>query len=43
MLHALSRFFTLLVKRYLPDAYLFVILLTFVTYSSIYLHQIFLP
>lgn len=34
MLHALSRFFTVLVKRYLPDAYLFVILLTFVTFTA---------
>lgn len=34
MLHALSRFFTALVKRYLPDAYLFVILLTFVTFIA---------
>lgn len=34
MLHALSRFFTALVKRYLPDAYLFVILLTFVTFAA---------
>ena len=34
MLHALSRFFTALVKRYLPDAYLFVILLTFVTFVA---------
>lgn len=34
MLHSLSRFFTILVKRYLPDAYVFVILLTFVTFIA---------
>lgn len=37
MLHSLSRFFTLLVKRYLPDAYLFVILLTFVTFTAAFI------
>lgn len=34
MLHALSRFFTLIVRRYLPDAYIFAILLTFITFFA---------
>ncbi len=34
MLYAMSKFFTILVRRYLPDAYLFVILLTFITFFS---------
>lgn len=34
MLHALSRFFTTMVRRYLPDAYLFAVLLTFVTFLA---------
>lgn len=34
MLHALSRFFTHIVRRYLPDAYIFAILLTFVTFLA---------
>lgn len=34
MLYAMSRFFTALVKRYLPDAYLFAVLLTFVTFIT---------
>lgn len=34
MLHSLSRFFTLMVRRYLPDAYIFAILLTFITFIT---------
>lgn len=34
MLHSLSRFFTLIVRRYLPDAYIFAILLTFITFMA---------
>lgn len=34
MLYALSRFFTALVKKYLPDAYLFAVLLTFFTFVA---------
>lgn len=37
MLHALSRFFTVLVKRYLPDAYLLVILLTLITFTAAFI------
>lgn len=37
MLHALSRFFTLVMRRYLPDAYLFAIILTFVTFCTAFL------
>jgi len=32
MLHSISRFFVKLVQRYLPDAYLFAILLTFAAF-----------
>ena len=32
MLHAMSRFFVVLVQRYLPDAYLFAIILTFISF-----------
>lgn len=34
VLHAMSRFFTMLVRRYLPDAYLFAVLLTFFTFLA---------
>jgi len=34
MLYAISQFFTALVKKYLPDAYLFAILLTFITFVT---------
>lgn len=34
MLHALSRFFTLMVRRFLPDAYILAVLLTFVTFAA---------
>ena len=34
MLYSLSRFFTTLVKRYLPDAYILVILLTLVSFVA---------
>lgn len=34
MLYAVSRFFTTLVKKYLPDAYLFAVLLTFITFIA---------
>ncbi len=37
MLHAMSKFFTLIVRRYLPDAYLLVILLTFITFFIAFL------
>ena len=32
MLHAMSRFFVTLVQKYLPDAYLFAIILTFISF-----------
>ncbi|MCX7779750.1 MAG: TIGR00366 family protein [Negativicutes bacterium] len=32
MLHSMARFFVVLVQRYLPDAYLFAVLLTFVAF-----------
>ncbi len=32
MLYSMSKFFTLIVRRYLPDAYLFVIMITFLTF-----------
>ena len=32
MLHAMSRFFVVLVQKYLPDAYLFAIILTFISF-----------
>ena len=32
MLHAMSRFFVVLVQRYLPDAYLFAFILTFISF-----------
>ena len=34
MLYSISRFFTNIVRRWLPDAYLFCILLTFVTFAA---------
>ncbi len=34
MLHAMSRFFVVIVQRYLPDAYLFAIILTFIAFGG---------
>ncbi len=34
MLHAMSRFFVLIVRKYLPDAYLFAIMLTFIAFGA---------
>ena len=32
MLHAMSRFFVAIVQRYLPDAYLFAVILTYIIF-----------
>ena len=34
MLHAMSRFFVAIVQRYLPDAYLFAVILTFIAFAA---------
>lgn len=34
MLHAMSRFFVMLVRKYLPDAYLFAVILTFIAFVA---------
>ena len=34
MLHAMTRFFVIIVQRYLPDAYLFAVLLTFIAFGG---------
>ena len=34
MLHAMSRFFVVIVQRYLPDAYLFAVILTFIAFAA---------